>query len=116
MLNNISIMGFVVAPPKATTTKTGDEASVVRISQNVRDSESLFIDCLCFKSTASFCNTYLRKGDVVCVVGRLDSDTFTRKDGSQGRTYKIVANTIDRVREKAPDKVPDEVDMDDLPF
>jgi single-strand DNA-binding protein len=65
---------------------------------------------------AESCNQYLHKGSKVLVEGRLRGGedgsprTFTRKDGSTGASYEVVAESVKFLsgREDAPDS--------DVPF
>lgn len=102
MLNTIAIIGYMAQEPKSNTTQKGEELSLLRLSHTRfgKDTQPLYIDVLAFRSSAKFANEFLHKGDLVSIQGQLDSDVFTRKDGTKGRTYRILADRVDILRKK----------------
>ena len=58
---------------------------------------------------AEFCNTYLRKGRMVHVEGRLQNRTYTGQDGIEKYTTDIVAEEL-MILDKMPDEVKESLD------
>jgi single-strand DNA-binding protein len=53
-----------------------------------------FFDVVCFGDLAENAATCLAKGDRVVIVGRIEEDTWTGRDGNERTTAKIVADDI----------------------
>lgn len=76
---------------------------------------------IAFDKLAALCAEYLRKGDPVMIVGRMQSRKFTTKDGGEKESWELVADTVQFLGAKSkakPDvQVKDFSDMsDDIPF
>ena len=103
------------------------------------DRPTIFMDVSCMGNNADFALKYVRKGDLIGLVGRLDYREFDRKDGTKGKAYSVFASQIEIVKGKHdPDKQNDtktkaqenraerqeregsknldEIDDEDLPF
>lgn len=100
MLNHIDIMGRLVRDPEVRTTGSG--LTVTRFTVAVeRDykgqsgqKETDFIDCVAWRQTGEFAARYLRKGSMAAVSGRLESSTWTDKDGNKHKSWEVSANSI----------------------
>lgn len=116
MLNTLAIVGYLAQEPKPTQTAQGEDMSLIRLSHTRfgKDAQPLYIDVLAFRSSAKFANEFLHKGDLISVQGQLDSDVFVRKDGTKGRTYRILADRVDILRKKEVEEdiaLPPELDV-----
>lgn len=115
MLNNIVVMGYLVADPDLRMTPAGK--SVCRFSigntRPTKDREVDFLDIVTFNHTAEFVNKYFKKGNPIVISGRLQTQHLVdTKDGRSTKIYEIVANSADFVpKTKAKEKTDD-----DLPF
>jgi single-strand DNA-binding protein len=50
---------------------------------------------VCFGNTAEACAKYLKQGDYVCVIGRIQHRSWTDKAGNQRTMTEIVAERVD---------------------
>lgn len=99
-----------------------------------------FISCIAFGKTAENIDKYFHKGNLIAVVGRIQTGSYTNKDGQKVYTTDIVVDEFDFVDPKgAGDSpvppiatqqphaqavqavsqwvgIPDSVDDDSLPF
>lgn len=64
------------------------------------DRPTIFMDVSCMGNNADFALKYIKKGDVIGLVGRLDYREFDRKDGTKGKTYSIFASQLEVIRSK----------------
>lgn len=99
MLNHIDIMGRLVRDPELRV--TGNGISVANFSVAVdRDfsgkeggeKETDFIDCTAWRKTAEFVSKYFTKGRMIVVSGRLQTSSYTDKDGNKRRSVIVVAD------------------------
>ena len=49
-----------------------------------------FISCISFNKTAEFAEKYLRQGSKVAVIGRIQTGSYTNKDGQKVYTTDVV--------------------------
>ena len=99
MLNHITIMGRLTRDPELRVTGSG--ISVANFSVAVdRDfsgkdggeKETDFIDCTAWRKTAEFVSKYFTKGRMIVVSGRLQTSSYTDKDGNKRRSVIVVAD------------------------
>lgn len=86
--------------------------------------ESDFINCVAFKNTAELISRYVNKGDMVCVVGRIQTRSYTNKEGRKIYVTEIVVEEVEFLQSKKqeaeaqPEAQWEEIDpfAKDLPF
>ena len=54
------------------------------------DQEADFINCVSFGKRAEFAEKYLRKGTKIAVVGRIQTGSYTNKDGNKVYTTDVI--------------------------
>lgn len=55
-----------------------------------KEKETDFINCVCFGKAAEFAEKYLKKGTKVVVTGRIQTGSYTNKDGQKIYTTDII--------------------------
>lgn len=86
-----------------------------------------FISCVAFGKQGEFVEKYLRQGSKVAVSGRIQTGSYTNKDGQKVYTTDVVTEEIEFAESKSnKDESPasegegfldlPDVDNDDLPF
>jgi single-strand DNA-binding protein len=59
-----------------------------------------FIGCVCFGRQAEFAEKYLRQGTKVAVTGRIQTGSYTNKDGQKVYTTDVVLDDIEFAESK----------------
>ncbi len=90
-VNRVILVGRLVANPELRETGNGIHVTTVRIATNDRE-QAEFHDVVLWRQHADFAVTYLTKGRLVYVEGRLQGRTWEAADGSQRRTVEVVAD------------------------
>lgn len=100
MLNRITLMGRLTKDPEIRYTQEAEPKAKATFGLAVdrnfnnkngqRDTD--FFDIETWQRKAEFVSKYYKKGQLVCVEGRLQRDNWTDKDGVKRTTYKIVAD------------------------
>lgn len=62
--------------------------------------ESDFINCVAFKNTAELISRYVNKGDMVCVVGRIQTRNYTNKEGRKVYVTEVVVEEVEFLQSK----------------
>ena len=94
MLNKWIGVGRLTKNPEV---KTSGETTVAKYSLAIdrkyskgEEKQTDFISCVCFGKTAEFAEKYLHKGMKIIVVGRIQTGSYTNKEGQKIYTTDIV--------------------------
>ena len=60
-----------------------------------------FINCLSFGQTAEFVATYLAKGSLIAIDGRIQTGSYENAEGKRVYTTEIVVNSVETLEKKA---------------
>lgn len=146
-MNKVILMGRLTRDPEVRYSQGDNATAVARFTLAVdrrikRDNEASadFINCVSFGRSAEFAEKYFRKGTKIVICGRIQTGSYTNKDGQKVYTTDIAIEEQDFAESKAtsqqnnsgsvqnnsnsrqsqkPQPDPDEfmsVDDDDLPF
>ena len=95
MLNNISLMGRLVADPTIRYTKENKPVANFTLAVDRDRIEGTdFIDCVAWNSQAEFLNKYFHKGQMMLVTGRLQTRKWEGRDGDKHTAYEVVADRV----------------------
>ena len=96
-MNKVILMGRLTRDPEVRYSGGDNATAVARYSLAVdrrfkRDNEPSadFINCVGFGKTAEFAEKYFRKGMRICVVGRIQTGSYTNRDGQKVYTTGVV--------------------------
>lgn len=96
MLNRIILMGRLTRDPELRHTQQGTAVASfsLAVDRNGRERATDFVDCVAWRQTAEFVNSYFTKGRMAVVEGRLQIREWTDRDGSKRRTAEVVAENV----------------------
>ncbi len=96
-MNKVILMGRLTRDPEVRYSGGDNGTAVARYSLAVdrrfkRDNEPSadFINCVGFGKTAEFAEKYFRKGMRICVVGRIQTGSYTNRDGQKIYTTDVI--------------------------
>ena len=138
-MNKVIIMGRLTRDPEIRWSQGDNSTCIARYTVAVdrkikRDGEANadFISCIAFGKSGEFAEKYLHKGTKVVITGRIQTGSYTNKDGNKVYTTDVVIETAEFAESKAaagdnqsrPQPAPDSGDgfmnipdgVDDLPF
>lgn len=101
MLNNLAIQGRLACNPEMRQTTTGKSVASFRIacSRGRKDANGHdlvdWIPVVVWDGRAEFVCKYFQKGDMIILAGRVQSRTYTDKNGSNRSVLELVANEVD---------------------
>lgn len=106
MLNSCVLMGRLTADPELRTTQSGKSVAsfslaVDRDFQQSGEKQADFISVVAWGKTAEFIDKYFCKGRMIAVVGRIQTRTYTDKDGNKRKAVEVVADKVSFTGEKA---------------
>lgn len=96
MANKVFLMGRLTKDPEI---RGEEDKKVSRYSLAVdrkykKDGEEStdFLNCVCFGKSAEFAEKYLKKGTKIVVIGRIQTGSYTNKDGQKIYTTDIIVD------------------------
>lgn len=110
-LNNITLMGRLTKAPELRFTQTGKPVAsfTLAVDRDYQKDEVDFIPIVTWNKTAEFVNSYLGKGLMATVSGRLQNRKWTDKNGVERVTSEVIAEHVypaewkKREEQSAPD-------------
>ena len=143
-MNKVILMGRLVRDPEVRYSQGDSPVAVARYSLAVNrrfkkqgETDADFINCVAFGKTGEFAEKFLRKGQMISVVGRIQTGSYTDKDGKKVYTTDVVveedyfdesksSSSQSSMSESAPAKqntesdgfypIDESIDDTDLPF
>ena len=108
-MNKVILMGRLTRDPEVRYS-TGDSATAVarytlavdrRMRRNDGEQSADFIGCVAFGRSAEFAERYLRQGTKVVVTGRIQTGSYTNRDGQRVYTTDVVVEDQEFAESKA---------------
>ena len=108
-MNKVILMGRLTRDPEVRYSQGDASTAVARFSLAVdrrfkRDNDEQtadFISCVAFGRTAEFLERYGRKGTKFVLEGRIQTGSYTNKDGQRVYTTDVVTENIEFAESKA---------------
>lgn len=110
-LNKAILAGRMVADPELKQTQSGVPVVSFRIAINRRfqsknadgqgQPQADFLDIVAWRQQAEFVSRYFRKGSSICVIGSIQTRTWTDQQGQKRYSTEIVADEINFVDSKS---------------
>ena len=102
-MNRITLMGRVTKDAEAVTRRNGDKEikianfylAVDRRFKRQGGGEADFFHLASFNAHAEFAEKYLKKGTKILVHGRVETGSYTNKDGVRIPTFTIITEEIE---------------------
>lgn len=100
MINSVVLMGRLTYEPEIKVTPSG--VSVIRFQMAVdrnhqsqgQEKQTDFIDVVAWRQTAEFVSRYFHKGSMIAIVGTIQTNNFTDRDGNKRKSVEVVANQV----------------------
>ena len=130
MANKVFLMGRLTKDPEirgeGTALVSRYTLAVDRKYTRSGEKETDFINCVGFGKTAEFVERYLKKGTKILVTGRIQTGSYTNKDGQKIYTTDVIVEDHDFCESKTSESEPKQedgdfmdmskVDTSDMPF
>ena len=107
-MNKTVLMGRLTRDPEVRYSQGEKSTAVARFTLAVdrrfkRDNEPTadFIGCVAFGKTGEFIEKYCRQGTKLCVEGRIQTGSYTNKDGNKVYTTDVVVESAEFAESKS---------------
>ena len=97
MLNNVILMGRLVADPELRTTSTGKSVANFRIAVDrgySKDKQADFITIVAWENTADFISKYFHKGDMIALRGEIQTRSYEDNNGNKRTAFEVLAREV----------------------
>ena len=106
-MNKVILMGRLTRDPDVRYSQGENATAVARYTLAVDrrfkrdgDQSADFIGCVSFGRQAEFAEKYLRQGTKIAVTGRIQTGSYTNRDGQKVYTTDVVAEVVEFVESK----------------
>ena len=109
-MNRVILMGRLTRDPNISYSQSGDNMAIARFTlavdrrgrrQDGADQQNAdFIGCVCFGRQAEFAEKYLRQGTKIAVTGRIQTGSYTNREGQKVYTTDVVLDDIEFAESK----------------
>ncbi len=114
-MNKVILMGRLTRDPEVryTQSRNGDQMAIARFSiavdrrfargnsQDGNDATADFFNCTAFGRQGEFVEKYLKQGTKIVVIGRIENDNYTNKNGEKVYSVRVIAEEIEFAESKA---------------
>lgn len=107
-MNKVILMGRLPRDPEVRYTQSDNASAVARFSLAVDrrfkkdgDQTADFINCVAFGKTGEFIEKYGHKGTKFVIEGRIQTGSYTNKDGQKVYTTDVVVEQVEFAESKA---------------
>lgn len=97
-MNKVILMGRLTRDPEIRYSQ-GDSSLAIarytlavdrRFQKNNSDQTADFISCVAFAKSAEFAEKWFKQGTKICISGRIQTGSYTNKDGAKVYTTEVV--------------------------
>lgn len=109
-MNRAILMGRLTRDPDIRYSQGADSMAVARFTlavdrrmgrrEGAEQQTADFISCVAFAKTAEFAEKYLRQGTKIAAIGRIQTGSYTNKDGQKIYTTEVILDEIEFAESK----------------
>lgn len=126
-MNKVILMGRLTRNPDVRYSQNNDQQMCIArytlaVDRRGKDAGADFISCVAFGKNGEFTEKYLKQGTKIAVSGRIQTGSYTNKDGQKVYTTDVVAEEQEFAEskgsegsQKAPAEVPASDGFMDIP-
>lgn len=114
-MNKVILMGRLTRDPDVRYSQGENSIAIARYTlavdrRKTKDGqqEADFISCVVFGKSAEFAEKYFRKGLQVCISGRIQTGSYTNKDGQKVYTTEVMVEEQEFAESKSEHSAPTE--------
>lgn len=92
-MNKVMLMGRLTADPEIRATQDGTKVGTYTLAvdrRGAREQTADFIRCQAWDRRAEFAEKYLKKGTKILITGRIQTGSYTARDGKKVYTTDVV--------------------------
>jgi single-strand DNA-binding protein len=102
-MNKVILLGRLTRDPEVRYSQSDNSTATARFSLAVNrkfknaegNYDADFINCVAFGKIAEFIEKYFNKGDMIALTGRIQTGSYTNKDGVKVYTTDVVVEEVE---------------------
>lgn len=103
MFNSATLVGNLGKDPEIKTVGTNNDkvanfsiatSETWKDKSGAKQERTVWHNIVCWRGLAEIVEKYVKKGDRVLIVGRIDNRSYDKPDGTKGYVSEIVADTL----------------------
>jgi len=120
-MNKVILVGNLTRDPEIKYAQTNNMAiarftiAVSRRFKREGEPDSDFFNCTAFGKTAEFVQKYFTKGKRMMLIGRIQNDNYTNKNGEKVYSVQILAEEVEFGEKKGASETTENNDDDFMP-
>lgn len=92
-MNRVTLMGRLTKEPQITESGEHKIARyTLAVDRRTKEKQTDFISCVCFGRSADFAENYLHQGTKIGVSGRIQTGSYTNREGKKIYTFDVVVD------------------------
>ena len=99
-MNTIILIGRLTRTVDIRNTSTGKKIAEFSLAVNKNKETTFFFNCTAWEKTAELLQNYTVKGDKVGIEGELQSEKYTKKDGTIATKTFILVTQVELLAER----------------
>lgn len=99
-MNKVTLIGRMVRDAEIRTTNSGKMVARFTLAVNRRGEGADFISCNAWDKTAELLEKYTHKSDRIGIAGRIQTGSYTDKNGNKVYTTDVIADEIEFLEKK----------------
>ncbi len=102
-MNKIILVGRLTRDPELRTTSAGFNTVnfTVAVNRNFKNKDGNydadFLPCVAFRQTADFISKYFKKGNMICLDGRVQVRNYDAQDGTKRYVTEVIVENVEFV-------------------
>ena len=98
-MNKATILGRLTKDPAINYSNTSDPPLCIArftlaVNRKYKKDEADFISCVCFGKLSEIIEKYVKKGDLICVAGHIQTGSYTDREGQKRYTTDVVVEDM----------------------
>lgn len=103
-MNQVILMGRLTRDPDIRYSNGENVLAIARfnlaVNRKFKNNEADFIRCIAFGKNGEFAEKYLRQGSKIVIAGRIQTGSYTNRDGQKVYTTDVVIEEFDFAESK----------------
>ncbi len=107
-MNKVILMGRLTRDPEVRYSQGESSLAIARFTiavdrrfkRDANEQSADFISCVAFGKTAEFCERYAHQGTKLVIEGRIQTGSYTNKDGNKVYTTEVVVESTEFAESK----------------
>lgn len=96
-MNRVILIGRLTRDPDVRWTQGNPSTQIARytlaVNRRGKDKDADFISCIAFNKGADFAEKYLHRGTKILIEGRIQTGSYTNKDGQKVYTTDVIVDS-----------------------